>query len=273
MSIRVTDGKIPGAVLGGGQAMAVMAEVSMSAPEAATGMPRHVAIIMDANGRWATAHGLPRLEGHRRGMEALRRVVRAALDLGIPILTVYSFSSENWTRPIEEVRGLLNLLRIFVRDDLADLDRRGVRVKVIGDRAGLSADLRGLIEECEQRTAANTRMTFVIAFNYGARDEIARAVRVIARAVAEGRLSPEDVGPDAIAEALDTGGLPDPDLIIRTGGDHRLSNFLLWQAAYAELVFLPITWPEFDGPALRAALAEFGRRERRFGGLGSGAPA
>lgn len=253
--------------------MTAMTETSMTAPQTPAMSPRHVAIIMDANGRWASARGLPRLEGHRRGMEALRRVVRAALDIGIPILTVYSFSSENWTRPVDEVRGLLNLLRIFVRDDLADLDRRGVRVRVIGDRASLSADLRQLIEEAENRTAANTRMTFVIAFNYGARDEIVRAMRALARDAAEGRLDPASISPEAIAGHLDTAGLPDPDLIIRTGGDHRLSNFLLWQAAYAELVFLPITWPEFDGPALRAAIAEFARRERRFGGLGPGAGA
>lgn len=253
--------------------MTAMTESPMTAQETASTSPRHVAIIMDANGRWASARGLPRLEGHRRGMEALRRVVRASLDAGIPILTVYSFSSENWTRPVEEVRGLLNLLRIFVRDDLADLHARGVRVKVIGDRASLSADLRQLIEETEARTAGNTRMTFVIAFNYGARDEIVRAMQMLARDVAAGRLDPAAIGPEAIAQHLDTAGLPDPDLIIRTGGDHRLSNFLLWQAAYAELVFLPITWPEFDGPALRAAIAEFARRERRFGGLGPGAGA
>ena len=248
--------------------MTAMTETSATAHETASRGPRHVAIIMDANGRWASARGLPRLEGHRRGMEALRRVVRAALDAGIPILTVYSFSSENWTRPVEEVRGLLNLLRIFVRDDLADLNARGVRVKVIGDRESLSPDLRGLIEESEARTAGNTRLVFMIAFNYGGRDEIARAVRSLAGDVAAGRLQPGSIDAETIAGRLDTAGLPDPDLIIRTGGDHRISNFLLWQAAYAELVFLPITWPEFDAPALRAALAEFARRERRFGGLG-----
>lgn len=253
--------------------MTAMTESPMTAQETASTSPRHVAIIMDANGRWASARGLPRLEGHRRGMEALRRVVRASLDAGIPILTVYSFSSENWTRPIEEVRGLLNLLRIFVRDDLADLHARGVRVKVIGDRQSLSSDLRKLIEDSEVRTAGNTRMTFIIAFNYGGRDEIARAARSLGEDVAAGRIAPDAITADAIAARLDTAGLPDPDLIIRTGGDRRLSNFLLWQAAYAELIFLPITWPEFDAPALRAALEEFARRERRFGGLGPGSAA
>ncbi|WP_334175759.1 isoprenyl transferase [Pseudoxanthobacter sp.] len=230
-------------------------------------VPRHVAIIMDGNGRWAQAQGLPRVEGHRRGVEVVRRTVRHARARGIGYLTLFSFSSENWTRPPEEVAFLLNLLKIFIRRDLTELERANVRVRIIGDREALVADLRALLDDAEARTAANTGLTLVIAFNYGARDEITRAVRRLAQAAAEGRLDPTAIREDTLSAALDTAGTPDPDLIIRTSGEMRLSNFLLWQAAYAELVFAPMAWPEFDEAAFDAALAEYAGRDRRFGGL------
>jgi undecaprenyl diphosphate synthase len=230
-------------------------------------VPRHVAIIMDGNGRWAAARGLPRAEGHRRGVEALRRTVRASADLGISVLTIFSFSSENWSRPPAEVRDLLGLLRRFIRHDLADLHRSNVRVRVIGERADLDPDIRRLLEEAEELTRANTQLTLVVAFNYGGRQEIARAVQRIASEVAAGRLPAQDVTAELLSRHLDAPDLPDPDLIIRTSGEQRLSNFLLWQAAYSELVFVPIYWPEFDRVALENAIVEYRRRERRFGGL------
>jgi len=232
--------------------------------------PRHVAIIMDGNGRWAAARGLPRAEGHRRGVEALRRVVRAASELGIEYLTIFSFSSENWSRPASEIRDLFGLLRRFIRNDLATLHRDGVRVRVIGERAGLEPDIAALLQEAEDLTRDNTRLTLVVAFNYGSRQEIAAAARQLAREVAEGRRDIASIDETALEGYLDTSGIPDPDLIVRTSGELRLSNFLLWQAAYSELVFVPIHWPDFDKAALEQALAEYARRERRFGGLAAG---
>jgi undecaprenyl diphosphate synthase len=229
--------------------------------------PRHVAIIMDGNGRWAAARGLPRIEGHRRGVEALRKTVRAAGELGISVLTIFSFSSENWSRPQSEIRDLLALLRRFIRNDLAELHKSNVRVRVIGEREDLPADIRGLLEEAEDLTKHNDGLMLVVAFNYGARQEIARAARRLAVEVREGRLSADDITPELLARHLDQPHLPDPDVIIRTSGEQRLSNFLLWQAAYSELVFLPIYWPDFDRTALESAIAEYRRRERRFGGL------
>ena len=230
-------------------------------------IPRHVAIIMDGNGRWAAARGLPRVEGHRRGVEALRKTVRAAGDLGIGVLTIFSFSSENWSRPQSEIRDLLSLLRRFIRNDLADLHKSNVRVRVIGERGDLDPDIRRLLQEAEDLTHGNDGLSLVVAFNYGARQEIARAVRRIALDVAQGRLAADDVTPEHIAHYLDAPDIPDPDVIIRTSGEQRLSNFLLWQAAYSELVFVPINWPDFDRSALESAIAEYHRRERRFGGL------
>jgi undecaprenyl diphosphate synthase len=230
-------------------------------------MPRHVAIIMDGNGRWAAARGLPRVAGHRRGVEALRKAVRAASDLGISVLTIFSFSSENWSRPQSEIRDLLSLLRRFIRNDLADLHKSNVCVRIIGERSDLSADIRSLLDEAEDLTRHNDGLTLVVAFNYGARQEIARAARRLAVEVAEGRLAAEDITPDMLGQHLDLPDLPDPDVIIRTSGEQRLSNFLLWQAAYSELVFVPINWPDFDRTALEGAIAEYRRRERRFGGL------
>jgi undecaprenyl diphosphate synthase len=226
---------------------------------------RHVALIMDGNGRWAAARGLPRFEGHRRGVEALRRAVRAAIDLNISYLTVYSFSAENWSRPREEVQGLMGLLHRFIRNDLAELHANNVRVRVIGAREGLAPEIADLLHEAQQVTRDNTGLTLVVAFNYGARQEIVAAVRALAEMVAQGSLAPEEIDIDAISARLDTADIPDPDLIIRTSGEQRLSNFLLWQAAYAEFVFLPILWPDFDRAAMIAAIQEYAHRERRFG--------
>jgi undecaprenyl diphosphate synthase len=230
-------------------------------------VPRHVAIIMDGNGRWAAARGLPRGEGHRRGVEALRRTVRAAGDLGIEYLTIFSFSAENWSRPPSEIRELMALLRRFIRHDLADLHRNGVCVRVIGERENLDGDIRRLLDEAEELTKRNEKLVLIVAFNYGARQEIARAAQRMASAIAAGDLAINTVTADKLASYLDAPDLPDPDLIIRTSGEQRLSNFLLWQAAYSELVFLPIYWPDFDRATLESAIAEYCRRERRFGGL------
>ena len=244
-----------------------MSDAPLNASPQSPEVPRHVAIIMDGNGRWAAARGLPRAEGHRRGVEALRRTVRAAGEMGISILTIFFFSAENWSRPAAEVRDLMGLLRRFIRHDLADLHHNGVRVRVIGDRENLEADIRRLLEEAEELTRANDRLILVVAFNYGGRQEIARAARRIAEEVANGRLTPEAVNAELLGRYLDAGDLPDPDLIIRTSGEQRLSNFLLWQAAYSELIFVPMYWPDFDRSAFENALSEYRRRERRFGGL------
>ena len=243
------------------------AEVPLTDPNRPYDMPRHVAIIMDGNGRWAAARGLPRTEGHRRGVEALRKTVRTAGELGISYLTIFSFSAENWSRPPAEIRDLMGLLRRFIRHDLAELHRNRVKVRVIGERDGLDIDIRRLLEEAEELTRDNDQLNLVVAFNYGARQEIARAARRIASEVASGRLDPSHVTAELMAEHLDAPDIPDPDLIIRTSGEQRLSNFLLWQAAYSELVFVPTYWPDFDRAALEGAIAEYRRRERRFGGL------
>ncbi len=230
-------------------------------------VPRHVGIIMDGNGRWAAARGLPRFEGHRRGVEAVRRSVRAAMDLGIEYLTVYSFSSENWSRPPQEVAYLMGLLKRFIRNDLAELHQNGVRVRIIGLREGLDPEIRSLLDEAEELTRGNQRLTLVIAFNYGSRQEIAIAARRLANKVLAGEMSVEEIDVAAVSAELDTSEVPDPDLIIRTSGEQRLSNFLMWQAAYAEFVFLPLHWPDFDREAFEKALREYASRERRFGGL------
>lgn len=229
--------------------------------------PEHVAIIMDGNGRWAKARGLPRTLGHRRGVEAVREAVRTARELGIRYLTLFAFSSENWRRPAEEVGELLRLLKVFIRRDLAELHREGVRVRVIGERENLPRDVRGLLEEAETLTVGNDRNILVIAFNYGARDEMARAMRRIAVKLGTGELTADLISPDLVDQHLDTAGIPDPDLIIRTSGELRLSNFLLWQAAYSEFAFLPCLWPDFDRAAFMAAVQDFAMRDRRFGGL------
>jgi undecaprenyl diphosphate synthase len=230
-------------------------------------VPRHVAIIMDGNGRWASARGLPRSAGHKQGIEALRRTVRAAGELGIEFLTIYSFSTENWSRPKPEVAFLLELLRRFIQQDVAELHASGVRIKIIGIREGLEKSLLRMLEDAEKLTQDNRKLTLVVAFNYGSRQEIAAAAQRLALDVAAGVLKPEAVTTDALASRLSTAGMPDPDLLIRTGGEERISNFLLWQSAYAEFVFLERYWPDFDANDLGQAIAEYHGRERRFGGL------
>ena len=234
----------------------------------ADGAGLHVGIIMDGNGRWAAARGLPRFEGHRGGVEALRRTVRAASDLGVRYLTVYSFSSENWARPPQEIADLMGLLKLFIRCDLLALEEAGVRVRVIGERDNLKPEIVSLLEEAENRTRRNSKLDLMVAFNYGARQEIVEAARALARDAAAGRIDPDSIDEAAFAARLQTAGAPDPDLIIRTSGEMRLSNFLMWQAAYSELVFLPVCWPDFDRAAFEQAIASFRARERRFGGVG-----
>jgi len=233
----------------------------------ARALPRHIAVIMDGNGRWAKAHGFPRVEGHRRGVEAVRRTLNAARELGIEAVTLYSFSSENWSRPAAEVGELMSLLKRFILSDLNDLHANNVRVRIIGERHPTDSDIQSLLDHAESLTRENTGLCLTVAFNYGARNEIARAARKLAEEVAAGRLDPAQVDAEHISDALDTAGLPSLDLVIRTSGEQRLSNFLLWQAAYAELVFLPVLWPDFDREWLERALSEYAGRERRFGGL------
>jgi undecaprenyl diphosphate synthase len=234
--------------------------------EAEDAPPRHIAIIMDGNGRWAAKRGLPRSIGHHKGVEAVRRTVRAAIDLGIPYLTLYSFSSENWSRPAEEIDDLMGLMKRFIRRDLAELHQGGVRMVVIGERTNVDPELMALIDEGCELTRANSRLTLVIAFNYGARAEIAKAARKLAEEVAAGRLQPGNITVETMSGALDTAGIPDPDLLVRTSGEMRLSNFLLWQSAYTEFVFMDACWPEFGRELLEEALARYSERERRFGG-------
>lgn len=228
---------------------------------------RHVAVIMDGNGRWAKARRLPRLAGHRAGVEAVRRVVKAAPDLGIEVLTLYAFSSENWRRPPAEVSDLMGLLRHYVRSELDDLRRNGVRLRLIGNWRQLKPDIVGELENAMQATADNRRMTLVIALNYGGQDEIARSVRALAERVRRGEIEPADIDIADIESGLDTRDLPPLDLIIRSSGEVRLSNFLLWQAAYAEMWFTDTLWPDFDGHVMQQALETFAGRERRYGGL------
>ncbi|MXN45890.1 isoprenyl transferase [Shinella kummerowiae] len=230
-------------------------------------VPAHVAIIMDGNGRWANARGLPRAMGHRKGVEAVREAVRTATECGVSYLTLFAFSSENWSRPQSEVSDLMGLLKTFIRRDLAVLHRQNVRIRIIGDRTNLASDILPLLLEAEDTTRNNTGTTLVIAFNYGARDEIARAMQTLAADVVAGRLDPRDITPERIGASLDTAGIPDPDLIIRTSGEERLSNFLLWQGAYAELMFIPDFWPDFSRETFLDALSRYSARERRFGGL------
>ena len=226
----------------------------------------HVAIIMDGNGRWAAERGLPRVEGHRQGVETVRRIVEASMELGITHLTLFSFSSENWSRPEQEIYDLFGLLRRFVRRDLAELHKNGVKIRVVGSRNGLEDDILRMLDDAVELTKNNTALNLTIAFNYGGRDEIARAAQRIAEDAKQGVLAPEDVTQDRFASYLDTAGLPDPDLLIRTSGELRLSNFLLWQLAYAEFVFVDVYWPDFTKELFEAAISEYQRRNRRFGG-------
>jgi undecaprenyl diphosphate synthase len=240
-------------------------EAKPAAP--AGGRVAHVAIIMDGNGRWAAARGLPRSAGHKEGAAAARRAVEAARDLGLSYLTLYSFSTENWRRPATEIRDLMGLLRQFIGDELPTLKKEGVKITIIGDKKNLDAEIRLLVGRAESETAKNNRFFLQIAFNYGGRDEIVRAAKKLAADAAAGRVKPEAINEELFSKALDTAELPDPDFVIRTSGEKRISNFLLWQAAYSEYVFLDIHWPEFDAARFAAAVAEFQARERRFGGL------
>jgi undecaprenyl diphosphate synthase len=228
---------------------------------------RHVAIIMDGNGRWARQRNQPRAFGHRKGVDAVRTAVRAAGKLGIKYLTLFGFSTENWRRPSDEVDALFDLMKRFVDADLEKLHREGVNVRIAGRRQGLSEDLLAIIERAEQRTAGNDKCFLTIAFNYGGRDELVRAARQLAQDVAAGKIDPDAVDEASFSAYLDTKGMPDPDLVIRTSGEHRTSNFLIWQAAYAELVFLDVLWPDFSAQHLEQALTEFASRQRRFGGV------
>ncbi len=230
-------------------------------------LPRHVAIIMDGNGRWAAERGLLRMQGHRKGVETVREAIRHAIEFDIKYLTLFSFSSENWSRPQSEVSDLMGLLKLFIRKDLAELHRENVRVIIVGKRDGLPPDIGPLLEDAEKLTAANTGLQLVIAFNYGARDEILRAVRQLANDVADGLIKPEDIDEALFSSKLDTAGIPDPDMIIRTSGEMRLSNFLLWQAAYTEFVFVDCLWPDFNRDEFVRALSIYQSRDRRFGGL------
>ena len=246
-----------------------MSTAPLPAASGGASEPNHVAIIMDGNGRWAKARGLPRVAGHRRGADAVRRVVRGAGELGIPILTLFAFSTENWTRPADEVSDLMGLLRHYLRSELEELRKNGARLRVIGNREGLAPDIVRDIAEAEQMTRGNNRIDVNICVNYGARDEIVRAARSLAQRAAAGELAASDIDESSFERELLTAGVPDPDLLIRTSGEQRISNFLLWQCAYAELVFVDTLWPDFGKEHLEQAVAEFRRRERRYGGVGS----
>lgn len=227
---------------------------------------RHIAIIMDGNGRWAKRKHLPRALGHKKGVEAVRNIVRVAGEMGVEAMTLYAFSSENWSRPEEEISDLMGLLRQYIQSDIDEFVENGVRLKVIGNYRALDADIVAMIDDAIAKTAKNSRMTLAVALNYGAQDEMLRAVRHIAERVQQGEVEPAKIELDDISGALDTADLPPLDLLIRTSGELRLSNFLLWQAAYSELYFTDTLWPDFDKAELEMALQSFGKRERRFGG-------
>jgi len=230
-------------------------------------VPRHLAIIMDGNGRWAQQRGLPRIEGHRQGVERVKECVRTAAEIGIEYLTLFSFSSENWRRPPDEVDALMSLIKRFIRQELAELHENNVRVRVIGTSDRVDPEITAMIADAHALTDENTGLQLTVAFNYGARDEIARAARRLAEDVARGAVRPDDVDMTAIEQRLDTHGLPDPDLLLRTSGEVRLSNFLLWQLAYAELMFVEDYWPDFDREVMIRTISAYQNRERRFGGV------
>ena len=230
-------------------------------------VPSHIAFIMDGNGRWAARRGLPRLMGHRKGAEALREVIRAGCDAGVRIMTFYCFSTENWDRAQTEVEALMSLLRRYLKYDLGELHEAGVRLKVIGDRRHLPDDIVTLIDHAERETADNSVMMACMAISYGSRQEITHAARRLAEKVAQGTLTPAELTPDHLVQELDTAGIPDPDLLVRTSGEMRISNFLLWQMAYSEMVFLDKYWPDFTAQDLRSVIAEYQKRDRRYGAL------
>jgi len=237
----------------------------MSATPTPRPVPRHIAIIMDGNGRWAQARGLPRIAGHRHGAEAARRAVTAAAELGVPYLTLFGFSSENWGRPSGEIHDLMGLLRHYLRGEIAELHRNGVRLRVIGELGRLDPDIIEMIERAEAMTRDNARITVTIALSYGGRAEIVAAVRAIAQQVQSGSLAAAAINEDCFARYLFTAGLPDPDLLIRTSGEQRISNFMLWQSAYSEFVFTKTLWPDFSKHDLEEAIDEFCGRDRRYG--------
>jgi undecaprenyl diphosphate synthase len=239
----------------------------MAAAPSNSNLPRHVAIIMDGNGRWAQKRHLPRQAGHVAGVNAVREVVRQACDIGLENLTLFAFSSENWKRPPKEVGALMGLFRLYFRNDMAEIVARGARVRIIGSRRRVDEDLRQMIEDAERRTLGNSGINLTFAFDYGGQEEIAAAARELARAAAEGRLDPETITPELVSSRLFTSALPEPDLVIRTSGERRLSNFLLWQSAYAELMFVDTLWPDFGRQEFLDALDKFSQRERRFGAL------
>jgi len=243
-------------------------KVVPSPTDLAPSPPVHVGIIMDGNGRWAKARGLPRVAGHRQGAEAVRTAISTAVDLGISYLTLYGFSVENWKRPRSEVADLMGLLRLYLRREIDELFRKGVRIRFIGQRKMLAPDIVALIEEAEERTRSNTKLNLIVALSYGARQEITAAARTLAREVATGNIAPDAIDEEAFARHLETAGIPDPDLLIRTSGEKRVSNFLLWQLAYTELVFIDTLWPDFSRRDLEEAIHEFHRRERRYGTVG-----
>ncbi|MBF0196037.1 MAG: di-trans,poly-cis-decaprenylcistransferase [Magnetococcales bacterium] len=234
-------------------------------PPKPTELPRHIAIVMDGNRRWARAHFLPSLEGHRRGVKAVRRTIEACIDFKIPIVTLYTFSSENWNRSKEEVSALMGLLALHLRREMDELVSEGVRFKALGRITQLPDNIQALVADLEEQTKDNDKLLFNIALNYGGRQELVDASRQLAQKALDGELKPEDIDEDMLSKHLTTRGIDDPDLWIRTGGDQRVSNFLLWQLAYSEMVFLPIYWPEFNATHLQEAIDEFGTRERRFG--------
>ena len=230
-------------------------------------IPAHVAIIMDGNGRWARRRGLPRTAGHAQGARVVEQILEDADHMGIRYLTVYAFSTENWSRPDSEVKALMNLLRTYMKTSLAKCAKNNVRIRVIGDKSRLDKDLQASIANLERETASNTGIGFQIAINYGSRDEMVRAVQAAAQKVKDGELRPEDITENFLSDSLDTCGIPDPDLLIRTGGEQRISNFLLWQTAYSELYFCDAAWPDFNKAELEKAVDAFNHRERRYGGL------
>ena len=228
--------------------------------------PVHIALIMDGNGRWAKSRGLPRIEGHRRGADAVRTAITCCIKYGVRYLTLFSFSSENWRRPAQEIDDLMGLLRRYLQSEIAELHKNGVRLRVIGDRSALSADITKLIADAEALTFGNDRLDLIVALSYGGRAEIATAARRLAEDVASGRLSPAQIDENAVARHLDTHGIPDPDIMVRTSGEQRISNFLLWQMAYTEFVFIDTLWPDFSEKDFVQVISEYQRRERRFGG-------
>lgn len=232
-------------------------------------LPDHIAIIMDGNGRWAASRGLPRTLGHREGVQAVRRTLDACKELGVRHLTLFGFSSENWQRPETEVSELMRLMRMYLRSEMADLHKNGIRLRIIGDRTRLTTDIVQLIEQAETLTAENTDFHLTVAISYGGRQEIVSAAQKIAASVKRGDIHPNAIDDTVFSSFLDTSGLPDPDLLIRTSGEQRISNFLLWQMAYAELVFTPTLWPDFAKQDLIDAIAEYNQRDRRFGAVAS----